>query len=113
MFRLVESSKERRTRLEEARKYFQFVQDHEDEEGWLVEKQRICKAGVSAKDLRAVVSLQQKHKVKLETSQLLETNSHKLDLSFLVLQIIIFPNNNNFVYRMTVQYIWFSFPYDC
>lgn len=62
-FSLVESSKERRIRLEEARKYFQFVQDHEDEEGWLVEKQRICKAGISAKDLRAVLSLQQKHKV--------------------------------------------------
>lgn len=62
-FRLVESSKERRIRLEEARKYFQFVQDHEDEEGWLVEKQRICKAGITAKDLRAVLSLQQKHKV--------------------------------------------------
>lgn len=61
--RLVESSKERRIRLEEARKYFQFVQDHEDEEGWLVEKQRICKAGITAKDLRAVLSLQQKHKV--------------------------------------------------
>lgn len=63
--RLVESSKERRARLEDARNYFQFVQDHEDEESWLVEKQRICKAGISAKDLRAVLSLQQKHKVIL------------------------------------------------
>lgn len=62
---LVESSKARRVRLEDARNFFQFLQDHEEEESWLVEKQRICKAGISAKDLRAVLSLQQKHKVSL------------------------------------------------
>jgi spectrin beta len=62
---LVESSKGRRARLEDARNFFQFLQDHEEEESWLVEKQRICKAGISAKDLRAVLSLQQKHKVSL------------------------------------------------
>lgn len=60
---LVESSKGRRIRLEDARNFFQFLQDHEEEESWLVEKQRICKAGLSAKDLRAVLRLQQKHKV--------------------------------------------------
>ncbi|XP_050085218.1 spectrin beta chain, non-erythrocytic 5 isoform X3 [Anopheles aquasalis] len=52
----------RRLRLEEARDFYQFVEDHENEEGWLVDKQRICKAGITAKDLRAVMSLQQKHK---------------------------------------------------
>jgi len=62
---LVESSKARRVRLEDARNSFQFLQDYEEEESWLVEKQRICKAGISAKDLRAVLSLQQKHKVSL------------------------------------------------
>jgi hypothetical protein len=62
---LVESSKARRARLEDSRNIFQFLQDHEEEEAWLVEKQRICKAGISAKDLRAVLSLQQKHKVSL------------------------------------------------
>ncbi|XP_055643020.1 spectrin beta chain isoform X2 [Toxorhynchites rutilus septentrionalis] len=56
-------SAERRARLDEARDFYQFVEDHENEEGWLVDKQRICKAGITAKDLRAVVSLQQKHKV--------------------------------------------------
>lgn len=61
----MESSKERRARLEDARNYYQFVQDHEDDESWLIEKQRICKAGISAKDLRAVLSLQQKHKVNV------------------------------------------------
>ncbi|XP_054271663.1 spectrin alpha chain, non-erythrocytic 1 isoform X2 [Macrosteles quadrilineatus] len=75
---LVESSKERRTRLEDARKCFQFVQDHEDEEGWLVEKQRICKAGVSAKDLRAVVSLQQKHKVLMDEMKMRKPKCDKL-----------------------------------
>lgn len=63
MIRLSELSKERRARLEEARNFYQFIEDHEDEEAWLVEKQRICKADISAKDLRGVLSLQQKHKV--------------------------------------------------
>ena len=62
---LVESSKAWRARLEDSRNSFQFLQDYEEEESWLVEKQRICKAGISAKDLRAVLSLQQKHKVSL------------------------------------------------
>uniref|UniRef100_A0A2H8TMG3 Spectrin beta chain, brain 4 n=1 Tax=Melanaphis sacchari TaxID=742174 RepID=A0A2H8TMG3_9HEMI len=64
--RLSELSKERRARLEEARNFYQFIEDHEDEEAWLVEKQRICKADISAKDLRGVLSLQQKHKVLLD-----------------------------------------------
>lgn len=53
---------QRRNRLEEARNFFLFLEDYDNEEGWLVEKQRICKTGISAKDLRAVMSLQQKHK---------------------------------------------------
>lgn len=48
--------------MEEARNFYLFLEDYDNEEGWLVEKQRICKTGISAKDLRAVVSLQQKHK---------------------------------------------------
>lgn len=52
----------RRNRLEEARDFYHFLEDHENEEGWLIEKQRICKAAITAKDLRAVLSLQQKHK---------------------------------------------------
>jgi hypothetical protein len=60
---LVESSKAQRVQLEDARNFFLFLQDLEEEKSWLVEKQRICKAGISAKELRAVLSLQQKHKV--------------------------------------------------
>ncbi|XP_044739331.1 spectrin beta chain, non-erythrocytic 1 isoform X2 [Chrysoperla carnea] len=60
---LILSSKKRRELLDDARNFYQFIQDQEDEEAWLIEKQRICKTGISAKDLRAVLSLQQKHKV--------------------------------------------------
>lgn len=59
---LLELSTARRARLDEARDFYHFLEDHENEEGWLIDKQRICKAGVMAKDLRAVMSLQQKHK---------------------------------------------------
>lgn len=52
----------RRAKLEEARDFYHFIEDHENEEGWLIDKQRICKAAITAKDLRAVLSLQQKHK---------------------------------------------------
>ncbi|XP_065309042.1 spectrin beta chain-like isoform X2 [Dermacentor albipictus] len=55
-------AKRRRRQLDEWRAYFQFVQDHEEEEAWIREKQRICKAVVAGKDLLALVSLQQKHK---------------------------------------------------
>ncbi|XP_015599750.1 spectrin beta chain, non-erythrocytic 1 isoform X3 [Cephus cinctus] len=75
---LVENSKERKARLEDARNFFHFLQDHEDEESWLVEKQRICKAGISAKDLRAVISLQQKHKVLQDEMKVRRPKSEQL-----------------------------------
>ncbi|KAK4883333.1 hypothetical protein RN001_006652 [Aquatica leii] len=55
-------SANRKALLEDARNFYQFLQDQEDEEVWLIEKQRICQAEISAKDLRGVLSLQQKHK---------------------------------------------------
>ncbi|XP_012530663.2 spectrin alpha chain isoform X3 [Monomorium pharaonis] len=75
---LVENSKERKARLEDARNFFHFLQDHEDEESWLVEKQRICKAGISAKDLRAVISLQQKHKALQDETKVRRPKSEQL-----------------------------------
>ncbi|XP_012280338.1 spectrin beta chain, non-erythrocytic 5 isoform X2 [Orussus abietinus] len=75
---LMENSKERRARLEDARNFFHFLQDHEDEESWLVEKQRICKAGISAKDLRAVISLQQKHKALQDEMKVRRPKSEQL-----------------------------------
>ncbi|XP_069954044.1 spectrin beta chain isoform X9 [Cherax quadricarinatus] len=59
---LLKKAAERRLKLEEARDLFQFEVDMEEEEAWVIEKQRICQAGVTAKDIRAVISLQQKHK---------------------------------------------------
>lgn len=75
---LVENSKERKARLEDARNFFHFLQDHEDEESWLIEKQRICKAGISAKDLRAVISLQQKHKALQDEMKVRRPKSDQL-----------------------------------
>ncbi|VEN48181.1 unnamed protein product [Callosobruchus maculatus] len=63
---LKEASAKRKAILEEARNFYQFLQDQEDEEAWLVEKQRICQAGITAKDLRGVLSLQQKHKALMD-----------------------------------------------
>ncbi|XP_076359799.1 spectrin beta chain, non-erythrocytic 5 kst [Tachypleus tridentatus] len=59
---LVQLVHNRRAKLEESRAYYQFVQDHEEEEAWVVERQRICKTVIPGKDLLGVTSLQQKHK---------------------------------------------------
>lgn len=50
--KLVECSKERRNKLEERRAYFQFVQDHEEEEAWVNEKSLVCAQPIACKDLR-------------------------------------------------------------
>ncbi|XP_046630760.1 spectrin beta chain, non-erythrocytic 1-like isoform X4 [Daphnia pulicaria] len=60
--RVKKQAKARRGRLEDAKALFQLWEDHEEEEAWLVEKKRICQTGIVAKDLRALISLQQKHK---------------------------------------------------
>ena len=52
----------RRQKLEDIRLYYQFVEDHEEEEAWIIERQRICQAVLPSKDLLGVISLQQKHK---------------------------------------------------
>ncbi|CAG2161762.1 unnamed protein product, partial [Oppiella nova] len=70
--KLKELSKLKRLKLEELRAYYQFVQDVEEEEATLSERQRICQAILPSKDLLAVISLQQKHSV-LET----EIKAHK------------------------------------
>ncbi|XP_075989206.1 spectrin beta chain, non-erythrocytic 5 kst [Anticarsia gemmatalis] len=58
---LVAAAKDRKARLEDARNLYQFLEDHDEEEGWVTEKQRICRADVAAKELRAVLALKQKH----------------------------------------------------
>ncbi|KAJ0169742.1 hypothetical protein K1T71_014348 [Dendrolimus kikuchii] len=58
---LLAAAKDRKARLEDARNLYQFLEDHDEEEGWVTEKQRICRADVAAKELRAVLALRQKH----------------------------------------------------
>ncbi|KPJ18807.1 Spectrin beta chain, brain 4 [Papilio machaon] len=58
---LMAAAKDRKARLEDARNLYQFLEDHDEEEGWVTEKQRICRAEVAAKDLRGVLALRQKH----------------------------------------------------
>ena len=60
---IAKCSQDRRKQLDESRKYFQFLQDSEDQEQWLMEKQRIAKSMVTGRDLRSVISTQQKHAV--------------------------------------------------
>nr|XP_022910961.1 spectrin beta chain, non-erythrocytic 5 isoform X3 [Onthophagus taurus] len=75
---LQECSAKRRALLEEARNFYQFLQDIEDEEAWLIEKQRICQAGITAKDLRGVLNLQQKHKLLLDEIKNLKNKFDRL-----------------------------------
>ena len=53
----------RKANLLESVRYFQFLQDSEEEEAWLVETGRILKSTDIGKDLRAVISLMRKHEV--------------------------------------------------
>ncbi|XP_071480964.1 spectrin beta chain-like [Diadema antillarum] len=58
-----ETSNLRKTCLEDSLKFFQFMRDSEEEESWLLEKQRIAKSAVTGRDLRSVISMKQKHAV--------------------------------------------------
>lgn len=76
--KLIEESTERRSKLEDSRSYYQLVQDAEEEEAWIAEKQRICRAPVVAKDLRAVVHLQKKHKGLVDEMKARKSHLNKL-----------------------------------
>ena len=52
----------RKAKLEDLHVYYQFVEDSEEEEAWIVERQRICQAVLPSKDLLGVIAFQQKHK---------------------------------------------------
>ncbi|XP_030854700.1 spectrin beta chain, non-erythrocytic 5 [Strongylocentrotus purpuratus] len=58
-----EMSHLRKSCLEDSLKFFQFMRDSEEEESWLMEKQRIAKSAVTGRDLRSVLSMKQKHAV--------------------------------------------------
>jgi hypothetical protein len=59
---LLDMCRRRQARLEDSHAFYQLVQDLEEEAQWLDEKTAICAAAIQAKDLRALTSLQQKHK---------------------------------------------------
>lgn len=53
----------RKASLEESCMFYQFLQNTEEEEAWLVEKIRIVKSQDVGKDLRTCLSLIKKHQV--------------------------------------------------
>ncbi|KAG1650605.1 Spectrin beta chain [Nymphon striatum] len=75
---LQKCGEERKLKLEESRDFFQFVQDHDEEEAWITEKQRICQTVISGKDLASVLSLQQKHKALGEEVQARQNKSEDI-----------------------------------
>jgi len=70
---LVKLAVERRARLEESRKLWQFYWDMADEENWIKEKEQIVSAGDIGHDLTTINLLLSKHKVKINISKYLLT----------------------------------------
>lgn len=64
---------ERRARLEESRKLWQFYWDMADEENWIKEKEQIVSQGDIGHDLITINLLLSKHKV---TRSLFDINRH-------------------------------------
>lgn len=62
---LVKLAVERRARLEESRKLWQFYWDMADEENWIKEKEQIVSAGDIGHDLTTINLLLSKHKVNI------------------------------------------------
>lgn len=59
---LVSLTERRQQVLEDSLSFYQLIQDLEEEGQWCDEKLTVCQAAITAKDLRALNSLQQKHK---------------------------------------------------
>lgn len=62
---LKQLSAERRSRLEESRKLWQFYWDMADEEGWVKEKEQLMSSPDLGHDLTSVHLLLNKHKVTI------------------------------------------------
>lgn len=60
---LIALAAERRARLEESRRLWQFYWDMEDEEGWIREKEHLMSSPDLGHDLTSVHLLLNKHKV--------------------------------------------------
>jgi len=59
---LLALTKKRQVLLEDSLSFYELIQDFEEEGQWCDEKLAVCSASITAKDLRALTSLQQKHK---------------------------------------------------
>ena len=64
---LVQLAADRRARLEESRKLWQFYWDMADEEGWIKEKEQLMSSPDLGHDLTSVHLLLNKHKVRMTT----------------------------------------------
>ena len=62
---LVQLAADRRARLEESRKLWQFYWDMADEEGWIKEKEQLMSSPDLGHDLTSVHLLLNKHKVRM------------------------------------------------
>ena len=63
IFRLHGVSLNRRTKLEESQRFYQFSADSEEEEAWLIEKTRLVMSNDHGNDLPHVMRLLNKHDV--------------------------------------------------
>ena len=59
---LISLMKKRQVLLEDSLSFYQLMQDLEEEGQWCDEKLTVCQASITAKDLRGLTSLQQRHK---------------------------------------------------
>ncbi|XP_071162084.1 spectrin beta chain-like isoform X8 [Mytilus edulis] len=59
--RVNDLANDRRKKLDVAKKYYQFLQDAEEEERWVQEKIDVCGASTTGKDLNAALVLLKKH----------------------------------------------------
>ena len=59
---------QRRTKLDESQRFFQFLADSEEEEAWLIEKTRLVKSNETGNDLAHVMRLLNKHDVRVDTT---------------------------------------------
>ena len=67
---LLELAAERKARLEESHKLWQFYWDMEDEEGWLKEKEQLMSSPDLGHDLTSVHLLINKQKVRFKSHKL-------------------------------------------
>lgn len=67
---MVKLAVDRRCRLEESRKLWQFYWDMADDENWIKEKEQIVSAGDIGHDLTTINLLLSKHKVRMVNSRL-------------------------------------------